>query len=172
MKAADQHQESVEYEVGDSVWLSMKNIKTEQPSKKLDHKMVGPFKIKALVGSSCRLELPTSMKIHNIFHPSLLRKASADPLPSQHNDPAPLIVVDDEEEWEVDDILDAKKVGRGKKVQFCVKWKKYDEDKTWYNASGFEHSKNLVDNFYNRNPTKPRQAVRVTSLTSWLRLCD
>ena len=52
-EAADQHQKSVKYQMGDNVWLSTKNIKTERPSKKLDHKMVGPFKIKALVGSSC-----------------------------------------------------------------------------------------------------------------------
>ena len=52
-KAADRHQKSVEYKVGNSVWLSTKNIRTERPSKKLDHKIVGPFKIKALVGLSC-----------------------------------------------------------------------------------------------------------------------
>ena len=154
-EAADRYRKSVEYKVGDSVWLSTKNIKTERPSKKLDHKMVGPFKIKALVGSLCRLELPTSMKIHDVFHPSLLRKASADPLPGQHNDPAPPVIVDDKEEWEVNDILDARK--RGRKVQFRVKWKRYDKDKTWYDASGFEHSRKLVDDFYHRNPTKPRQ---------------
>ena len=112
-KAADRYQKSVKkYKVGDSVWLSTKNIKTERLSKKLDHKMVGPFKIKALVGSSCRLELPTSMRIHDVFHPSLLRKASADPLPGQHNDPAPPVIVNDEKKWEVDDILDARKRGR------------------------------------------------------------
>ena len=160
-KAADQHQKSVEdeYKVGDNVWLSTKNIKMERPLKKLDHKMVGPFKIKALVGLSCRLELPTSMKIHDVFHPSLLRKASSDPLPGQHNDPALPVIVDDEEEWKVDDILDARKVGRGRgrKVQFRVKWKGYNEDREWYDASRFEHLKDIVDDFYNRNPTKPRQ---------------
>ena len=158
-KAADQSRKSVEdeYKVKDNVWLSTKNIKTERPSKKLDHKMVGPFQIKALVGLSCQLELPTSMKIHDVFHPSLLRKASADPFPGQHNDPAPPVIVDNKEEWEVNDILDARKVGRGRKVQFRVKWKGYDKDKTWYDASGFEHSKEVVDDFYHRNPTKPRQ---------------
>ena len=122
-KIADQHQKSVEdkYKVGNSVWLLTKNIKTERPSKKLDHKMVGPFKIKALVGSSCQLKLLTSMKIHNVFHPSLLWKASNNSLPGQHNDSAPLIIVDDKEEWEVNNILDAKKVGKGRKVQFCIK---------------------------------------------------
>ena len=97
-KAADQHSKSVEYKVGNSVWLLTKNIETERPSKKLDHKMVGPFRIKALVGSSCQLELLTSMKIHDVFHPSLLQKASEDPLPGQHNDLASPIVVNDKEE--------------------------------------------------------------------------
>ena len=120
-KAADQSRKSVEdkYKVRDNVWLSTKNIKTERPSKKLDHKMVGPFRIKALVGLSCQLDLPTSMKIHDVFHPSLLQKASDNPLPGQHNDPAPPVIVNDKEEWEVDDILDARK--RGRKVQFRVK---------------------------------------------------
>ena len=98
-KAADRHQKSVEdnYKVGDQVWLLTKNIKTERLSKKLVHKMVGLFKVKALVGLSCWLELPTSMKIHDVFHPSLLQKTSADRLPGQHNDSAPPIIIDDEE---------------------------------------------------------------------------
>ena len=122
-KAADRHQKSVEdkYKVGNSVWLLTKNIKTKRPSKKLNHKMVGRFKIKALVESLCQLELPTSMRIHNVFHPSLLRKASANPFPGQHNEPAPPVIVNDEEEWEVDDILDARRVERKRKVQFRVK---------------------------------------------------
>ena len=93
-KTADRSRKSVEdkYKVGDNVWLLTKNIKTERPSK-----MVGPFRIKALVGLSCRLDLPTSMRIHDVFHPSLLQKASKDPLPGQHNDPAPPIIVDDKE---------------------------------------------------------------------------
>ena len=156
--AADRHRKDVEYKVGDEVWLLTKNIKTERPSKKLDHKMVGPYRIKRLVRSSYQLDLPTSMKIHDVFHPSLLRKASADPLPGQHNDSAPPVIVDEEEKWEVDDILDARRKGeRGRKVQFCVKWKGYDEDKEWYDASGFEHAKEVVDDFYKCNPIKPRQ---------------
>ena len=101
------------------------------------------------------------MKIHDVFHPSLLQKASADPLPGQHNDLAPPVIVDNEEEWKVNDILDARKKGEKKRVggkkQYPVKWKRYDKDKEWYDASGFEHSKEVVNDFYNHNPTKPRQ---------------
>ena len=51
--AANCHRkESSAYKIGNMVWLSTKNIKTDRPSKKLDHKMIGPYKVKELVGSS------------------------------------------------------------------------------------------------------------------------
>ena len=87
----------MEYKVSDKIWLLTKNIKAKQPSKKLDHKMISPYKIKQLVGLSCQLDLPILMKIHDIFYPSLLWKAINDPLPGQHNDPPPKIVVNNEE---------------------------------------------------------------------------
>ena len=155
VKAANRHRKtSPEYKVGNLVWLLTKNIHTERPSKKLDHKKIGPYKVTELVGSSYRLELSTSMRIHDVFHPSLLRLVSEDPLPGQHNDPPPSVVVNDEEEWEVDDILDTKKHGR--RLLFRVKWKGYDEDKQWYPSTNFENSPEIVDDFYKRHPTKPR----------------
>jgi hypothetical protein len=43
--------------------------------------MLGPFKVLKVVGTSYRLRLPTTMRIHDVFHPGLLRKAAEDPLP-------------------------------------------------------------------------------------------
>lgn len=91
------------------VWLLTKNIKTERLSKKLDYKRIGFYKVKELVGSSYRLDLPTSIKIHDVFHSNLLRSAGNDPLPSQHNNLLPPIVVDDKKEWEINNVLDAKR---------------------------------------------------------------
>jgi hypothetical protein len=47
------------------------------------------------------------MKIHPVFHSNLLRLDPNDALPSQHIPPPPPIIVDGEEEWEVERILDS-----------------------------------------------------------------
>ena len=60
------------YKVGDKVFLSTNNIRIERPSKKLDDKNIGPFKIKKLVRLLYQLELPYTMKIHDVFHLNLL----------------------------------------------------------------------------------------------------
>ena len=86
------------YKVEDMIWLSTRNIKTKRPSKKLDHKMIGPYKVKELIRSSYQLELLHTIKIHDIFHPNLLWKAATNPLPGQHNSPPPPTVVNNKEE--------------------------------------------------------------------------
>ena len=63
------------------VFLSSRNITTARLSKKLDDKILGPFKVVEKVGYLYRLELLVSIRIYNIFYPSLLRKAASDPLP-------------------------------------------------------------------------------------------
>ncbi len=106
--------------MGDKVWLSTRNITTDRPSTKLDHKTLGLFEVIGNKGVSVELQLPQSMKIHNVFHPNQLQKASTDPLTSQVNEPPPPVIINNEEEWEVEDILEARS-HRGK-LQYRVKW--------------------------------------------------
>jgi hypothetical protein len=62
-----------------------------------------------MMKEACQLNLSSSMKIHDIFHTSLLRKAAIDSLTEQISSPPPPIVVEDEEkEYEMNDILDSR----------------------------------------------------------------
>jgi hypothetical protein len=68
------------YQVGNKVWLSLENIITDRPSKKLDAKYT-KYTVMEVIGShSYRLDMP--LGIHNIFHTRLLKLAKSNPLPS------------------------------------------------------------------------------------------
>lgn len=80
------------------------------------------------------MELSVPRGIHPIFHVDLVRPAATDPLPSQVVDDSqpPPIVIDNELEWEVEEILAARtrKVGRGHRREVLVKWVGFAEQ-TW-----------------------------------------
>ena len=97
-KQANKHRKDVSYQVNDKVFLSSRNIKTARPSDKLEDKMLGPFRILQKVGESYRLDLSSTMKIRNEFHPNLLRKDPEDPLSNQIQPPSEPIVIDNEKE--------------------------------------------------------------------------
>jgi hypothetical protein len=133
---------SPEFSEGTMVYLDTKNLKTGRPSKKLDAKRTGPFKVLERIGQvAYRLELPLSWRIHPVFHVSLLRPAIID----QHLHPEiiddnlrpPPDVIDGEEEYEVETLLDHRGGKRKDRRQYLVKWKGYP-DTTW------ETRKNLM----------------------------
>jgi hypothetical protein len=143
------------YKIGDQVWLSTRNIRTQRPSKKLDHKQVGPYKILERIGQvAYRLELPPSMKIHPVFHSNLLRLNSNDALQGQHQEPPPPIIIADELEWEVEEILDSKLLR--KKLFYMAAWKNHPLDNTWYPAANFNNAPELTQAFHRKYPQKPR----------------
>ena len=64
---------------GDKVFLVRKNFKTKgRPSNKLDHIKIGPLEVIKAIRSdgndpvNYRLKLPKGMRIHLVFHISLL----------------------------------------------------------------------------------------------------
>ncbi len=62
-----------------------------------------------MMKEACQLNLSFSMKIHDTFHISLLRLAATDSLTEQIQPPSPPIIVEDEEkEYEMNDILDSR----------------------------------------------------------------
>ena len=71
-----------------------------------------------------RLELPEGWAIHNVFNKDLLTHYKKVEFASQHKDPAPPPdIINEEEEYEVEEIREHHKKGRG--TQFLVHWKGY-----------------------------------------------
>ena len=89
---------------GDKVYLLRRNIKTKRPSNKLDHKKLGPFKIKKVLGPvNYQLSLLKTMNIYPVFYISFLK-----PAPPEAPE-APVIEIDPvnlNAEYEIETILD------------------------------------------------------------------
>lgn len=117
------------YRVGDKVWLSLENIQTDRPSKKLDQRYA-KFEILEVKGShTYKLNVPPG--VHDVFPTRLLRPVRSNPLPGQRlHEPQPVgIVLNKEVKYEVDEILDEKK-GRGGVQKYLVRWIGYKKP-TW-----------------------------------------
>ena len=57
--------------VGDKVWLNRRHVRTTWPSRKLDVKRMGPFKVLEVIGDrklAYKLELPAPMRVHPMCH--------------------------------------------------------------------------------------------------------
>ncbi len=119
MNQANKHRKKVNYEIESKMFLNERNIVTARPFKKLNDKMLGPFQITESVDSFYKLKLSETMRIHDVFHSELLRPAVDDPLPDQKNESSGPIVVNDEDEWEIDDILNFRRYRR--RLQYRVK---------------------------------------------------
>jgi hypothetical protein len=96
---------------GDLVLLLLENVQTRQPSKKSDIQRAGPYKVIEAIGSHAyRIDLPPTMKIHNVFHVSLLDPYYPPSYPNQAEfRPGPVEIDDDGEElYEVANILNSR----------------------------------------------------------------
>ena len=164
---ADQGRSDKEFTEGDRVYVSARNIHTLRPCKKLDDKWYGPFKILKRLKTAYRVDLPSSMKIHNVFHASLLAKDPGDPLPEQEYPQPEPVIINGEKEWEVDDILDVrKKPGRTRALEVQVAWNGFDRDNNWYPIDDFDHCADILNDFYTRHPSKPKPTWLLPPTTS------
>ena len=66
-------------EEGGKVYLISRNLRTKRPSRKLDFRKTGPFRVsKKISENNYTLVLPTTMRLRtNVFHISLLEPAPA-----------------------------------------------------------------------------------------------
>ena len=131
---ADTKRREVKFKVGDVVLVSTQNLSLKKGStRKLLHRFMGPFSvIKEINPVTMEIDLPNKLRMHNVFHVSLLRPYIEGKSP--RSPPIP-VVLKGEHEFVVHKILkhDMVKVSSKKTQLEClIKWKGYtDEHNTW-----------------------------------------
>ncbi|SGY55487.1 BQ5605_C139g13418 [Microbotryum silenes-dioicae] len=126
----------------------------EARSTKFFPRFDGPYEVLAArpETSNYKLKLNPGDKMHNVFHVSKLRRWVAnngEAFPGRHAAEPAAIIVQGNEEWEVERIVDEK--GKGKRKKFLVKWKGWaDSNNTWEPRSHLEETAAL-DRWENEN---------------------
>ena len=158
--------EVVEYKIGDLVLLSTRDLKWQMVSQSLEKlvgRFVGPYKIKTIISSNVvELELPATIKIHLVVNVSQI-KWYVDQVDGQRKEAPQPVVVEGEEEWEVEKILNKRKI-RGKD-KFLVRWKGFmAEGDTWESRKNLQNAGDLLKEFeeqYSRDSREVRQQEKV-----------
>jgi hypothetical protein len=121
---ANEHRQHLEFNVGDKVLLSTKNIEMSIdrncPTKKLLPKYCGLYMIiKKMSSLVYKLDLPATLRIHLVFYISML-KAYEDTNEFLRSIPLPMIPnASEEDEYKVENVLDKRTIQ--KKMQYFVK---------------------------------------------------
>src|SRR5712672_634197 len=151
------------FEIGNKVWLEGTNIKRPYDSRKLSPKRYRPFEVVAKISHvTYQIGLPETWGIHNVFHASLLTPYKETEEHGTNFLKPPPKLIEGEEEWEVKQILRKRHFGRGKKLQYLVRWKGYSPaHDQWVDKSDIT-TEELVTIYEreNREERPPRRSIR------------
>ncbi len=129
----EQWKHQQQFKEGDQVWLEGRNIHTSHPTAKLAPKRYGPFPITKVLGPVMyQLRLPEQWSIHPVFHVDLLMPYKETEFHGRNFEwPLPDLI-NGEEEYEVERIINSRHFGHGRQVQYLVHWKGYPKlDDQW-----------------------------------------
>ena len=134
------------FEKGQKVWLDTRNLKTNY-HRKMAPKREGPFEIEEVLGPvTYRLKLPTTWRIHNVFHAVLLKPYQENEVYGENFATPPPDIVKGEEVYQVETILRHRRRGRG--YQYLIKWEGYPiTEALWEPESAFSDNGDLLDEY-------------------------
>ena len=143
--------------VGDKVWLEGTNLKLSHPSAKLAARHYGPFRVSKVISPVVyQLELPTTWKIFNTFHAVLLLPYKEMEEHGVNFTEPPPDLIEDHEEYEVEQILDTRLFEQWKKHQYLIKWKGYAEAHNSWKPEENVNVPELVKEFHQRTSARIR----------------
>ena len=135
------------WKTGDKVWLKAMHLRLHYPSRKLAPKRHGPFKIvQVLSPLTYKLRLPSSWKIHDVFHAPLLSPYRSTESYGPSFSSLPPDIIDNEEEYKVETILSHK--GPTTCRLYLTAWKGYpSSENTWEPEINLCHSPILLKRY-------------------------
>ena len=138
-----------DYKVGDLVMLSTKDLKHQivgRRTEKLMERFVESYKVKKIISSNVvELELPDTIKIHPVVNVSRIHRYVGQVEGQKREQPA-LVIINREEEWEVEKILNKWQI-RGKD-KYLVQWKGFTaESDTWEGRENLGNTKEAIEEF-------------------------
>jgi hypothetical protein len=145
-----------------NVTLDAKNLNTSHPSAKLGPKRYGPFLVMAAVShmSFC-LKLPPQWKIHNVFHASLLTPYNETTTHSPNFQEPPPDLINGQPEWEVEQILGARR--RCNQLQYLIRWKGFSEAHDSWEPLSHINAEQLIEDFCRQNPSAVNNMELITN---------
>src|SRR5258707_873898 len=154
------------FPVGAQVWLEGTHLRLPYQMTKLAPKRYGPFEIvREISPVAYQLRLPAAWNIHNIFHTSLLSPYhETNTHGPNYSRPSPDLI-EGEEEYEVEKVINHRYTGRARTLQYLVKWKGYPEaDNTWEPADQV-HAPQLTKAYHQQHPLKDKRGRASTRST-------
>ena len=153
-----------QYNVNEQVWLKAKHLTLPYQTAKLAPKCHGPFRIiKQVSPVAYQLELPSAWTIHPVFHTSLLTPYHKTMEHSANYQCLPPEMIDDQEEYEVEQVINHQYYGCKKALQNLICWKGYSvADNTWEPADQVFMDA-LVKAYHRKHPLKKEGAPTFTT---------
>ncbi len=130
--------------------LSAKNLKRKKLSKKLSNKMIKLFRIQEFIDKQTyHLDLSIIYRVHSVFHVFLLELYNCKLNDNSIFDYLVLKLIDDEQEWKIEKILQKRK--RKRILYYKIQWKEYFiEYDQWILSEDMKDVLKLIEAFETR----------------------
>jgi len=128
MQSGGPEELSYTFHKDDLVLLEATNLQTTHPKAKLAPRRYGPFKVIWASPTNCKLQLPETMRVHPVFHNSLLKPYHETQAHGPNfKRPPPEIIGGEEGHYKINKVLAARPTRNRKSTQYFVHWKGYTD---------------------------------------------